>query len=174
MRRLVESRETEISMDQELKDYLDRQSEYLERQFAELSGEIHQTRALVEKLDGKLSGEIEKLDGKLSGEIEKLDGKLSGEIHQTRVLVEKLDGKLSGEIYQMRILVEKLDDKIDLVAEGVQSNTEVMHRLVDENRHELQEHKVVMESAHRHLEHRVSGHDTEIVALRRRVRQLEV
>jgi hypothetical protein len=48
-----------------------------------------------------------------------------------------------------------------------------MHRLVDEKGRELLEHKVVIESAHRHLEERVSRHDSEIAALGNRVRQLE-
>jgi chromosome segregation ATPase len=123
-------------MDQELKDYLDRQADHLEREFAEAREFRKETSRRFEEVDRQFA-------------------------------------ELRDEVHQARILVEKLDDKIDLVAEGVQSNTEVMHRLVDEKGRELREHKVVMESAHRHLEQRVSRHDTEIAALGSRVRQLE-
>ncbi len=86
--------------------------------------------------------------------------------------LERQFAEIRDEVRRTRVLVEKLDDKVDLVAEGVESNTQVMHRLFDHGRQEQREHKTVIESAHRHLEHRVSEHDVEIAALGHRVRQL--
>lgn len=115
-------------MDQELKDYLDRQSDYLERQFAE-------ARDFQKKADRQFT-------------------------------------EIRDEVRRTRVLVEKLNDRVDLVAEGVESNTQVMRRLHRERGRELREHKAIIEAAHRHLERRVSEHDVEIPALGSRVRQL--
>ncbi len=129
-------------MDRELKDYLDRQSDYLERQFAEVRAFQEETRRRFDE----------------AREFRKETGRELAEIRD--------------DVRRTRVLVEKLDDKVDLVAEGVESSTQVMRRLHEERGREQREHKAVIEAAHRHLERRVSEHDVEIGALGSRVRQL--
>ncbi len=143
-------------MDQELKDYLDRQQAYLEREFAE----AREFREETNRQFAKMNGQFAEINGQFV--------EVNGQFAEMKGRIDALEEKLSDEIHLTRVLVEKLDDKVDLVAEGVQNNTEVMHRLFEENQRELREHKAVIEPAHRHLEQRVSRHDAEIAALRRR------
>ena len=107
------------------------------------------------------------------GDIESRFGDMEGRFGELRQDMDRQFAEVKDEIHQTRILVEKLNDKIDLVAEGVQSNTEVLHRHREENRQELREFRSVMEASHRHLEGRVSAHDDELEQLDNRVTFLE-
>jgi len=69
--------------------------------------------------------------------------------------------------------VEKLNDKIDLVAEGVQANTEILNRQAEESRREREEIRTVHGAAIQHLERRVTRHDDDVGQLDRRVGVLE-
>ena len=96
-----------------------------------------------------------------------------GDMERRFANMESQLAEVKDETHLTRILAEKLNDKIDLVAEGVQANTEVMHRHREENRQELREFRSVMEASHRHLEGRVSVHDVKLEQLDSRVTFLE-
>lgn len=130
-------------MDQELKDYFESRFGVIERRFDDVDRRF-------DAVDRRF-----------------------GDVDRRFADMESQFAEVKDEIHQTRILVEKLDDKIDLVAEGVRSNTEVMHRLHEENRQELREFRSVMEPSHRHLEGRVSAHDDELEQLDNRVTFLE-
>ncbi len=154
-------------MDQELK-------EYLNSQFAETNRRLDETNQQVAENARRLNENTRRLDemNRRLDETNQQVGENGRQLGENNRLLDETNQQvadLRDDVHQTRILVEKLDDKIDLVAEGVKNNTEVMHRLIEENQHELKEHKVVIESAHRHLEQRVSKHDTEIRELNRRV-----
>ena len=93
-------------MEQDLKDYLD-------RQFTELRQDMNRR---FEETTRSTNGRFEEMDGRF----EAMSGEIAG---------------LRDEAHQTRVLVETLNDKIDLLAEGVTANTEVMHRRFEEARH---------------------------------------
>lgn len=134
-------------MDQELRDYFDRRFDEVGRRF--------------EGMESRLEG----MESRLGG--------VESQLAEVRQDMASQFAEVKDEIHQTRILVEKLNDKIDLVAEGVQANTEVMHRHREENRQELREFRSLMEASHRHLDGRVSAHDVELEQLDNRVTFLE-
>jgi len=144
-------------MDPELKDYLDGQFAKVDGQFATVDGQFAKVDGHVAELGGQVA--------ELGGQVAELGGQFA-----------TLQGKISearDENHQTRILVEKLNDKIDLVAEGVQTNTEFMHRQIEDTRQEREEIKTVLGASIRHVERRVSRHDDDIGQLNRRVGLLE-
>ena len=109
---------------------------------------------LRQDMDREFADFREEFIGKLGSLREEVLGRLNEEIRAVR-----------DENHQTRLLFERLEDKVDLIAEGVRTNTETMHRLHEESREELREFRVIMGSSHRHLEGWVSDHDTRIERL---------
>jgi hypothetical protein len=116
-------------------------------------------------MDQELKDYLDLKFAETSRHFAEINGKLT---EHDRLLAELREGQ-----HQNGILLERLDENIRTVAEGVETNREVMYRLHEENRRELREFRVIFEPAHIELEHRVSGHDDEIEDIGGRVKTLE-
>ena len=63
---------------------------------------------------------------------------------------------------ELHILVEAMDDKVSLVAEGVLTNTELIHALRTDMNRELEEVKAVNRLSYAELDRRWREHDRRI------------
>lgn len=115
-------------------------------------------KAYLDSRFAEFGGRITELRDEMDGRFTEMDGRTS---------------EIRDQNHQARILVEKLNDKIDLVAEGVQANTEILHRHTEQHRQEREEDRDLFGSSIRHLERRVTRHEEEIGELKQRVGRLE-
>ena len=69
---------------------------------------------------------------------------------------------------ELHILVEAMDDKIDLVAEGVLANTDMIHALRADMNREFEEVKAVNRLSYAEMDRRWREHDRRIADLEAR------
>ncbi len=153
-------------MDQDLKDYLDRQFTDLRQ---EVRQELSELRQSTEGQFGEVRQELSELRQSTEGQF----GEARQETSELRQSTESQFSELRDEVHKTRILTEDLRHMIQAVAEGVGGNTETMRQLHEENQRKLRELRGTMEASHRHLDSRVANHDDQTARLGYRVNLLE-
>ena len=79
------------------------------------------TRADLQHLDARLTGEI----AALRTDMQRLDARLTGEIAGLRSDMQRLDGRLTGEIATLRMDMQRLDSRLTGEIAGLRSDMQV-------------------------------------------------
>ena len=91
-----------------------------------------------------------------------------GQVDQRFDQVDRRFEQVGQRFRELHILVEAMDDKISLVAEGVLTDTELIHALGADMLRELEEVKAVNRLSYAELDRRWREHDRRIADLEAR------
>jgi len=163
-------------MDQELKDYLDRQRDYLDRQFAETREETSRQFVEAREETNRQLAEVREEMNRRFEETDRQFAETNRRLDETNRRFEETDQQLAElrqEVHESGILFEDLEGKFQMVVEGLDNNTQETHRLVDEVRRELREARAPIEYALKDLGPRVTKHDQQLQEHDQRLSALE-
>ncbi len=142
-------------MEQELRDYLDRQfveaREGTNQQFAEANRQFAEAR-------DETNRRFAEVGAKMDRRFEAIDRQYA---------------ELRQEVHEIGILFEELGSRFQAIAEGVDNNTQQTKRLVAEVRRDLSEARAPMEGALKDLGPRVTKHDRQLQEHGQRLSALE-